>query len=572
MLRSLRSRPVSQRTRIIALVLASGLPLLALALFGLWRYLEASRQEVIDDRVAMAEAAALTAQAFVSDVTASAQTLALSPEVTDTGRRAALGSLLDHVRVANPGWDQVTVLDAAGRPLASTGQAPGPPLVGTSAPVASLTARALTTGQPTIGAMEAQTSTGRARLLVDVPLQFNDASRGVLLVSPSLGVLANELRAQARGPQIQVLLVAAPGQALIGPAEPHAWLSSPSVATALGARQSGARQLNDTGGPILVSYAPVSNADWSVLVVQPSGVAFAALDRQASIATLALVVTLAIAGLLAWILGGRLSLYYQRILEARDRAEQARQARDAVLASVSHDLRNPLAAALGYLQLLQRRVAADPEAPARSLAPALAKTELAVTRMRIMTEELVDAARLEAGHELALAPRLTDLVALVRETIEEQALAGRGHRLHVASASLELWVACDAARMGRVIANVISNAIKYSPAESPIVVELGSETDAAGSWATICVADEGVGIPAEDLPHVFERFHRARNVLGQAVGSGLGLAGVRQIVEQHGGRVSLESQEGVGTTVRIHLPRPPAHASPAAPDQVARAG
>src|SRR5581483_6719818 len=113
----------------------------------------------------------------------------------------------------------------------------------------------------------------------------------------------------------------------------------------------------------------------------------------------------------------------------------------------------------------------------------------------------------------------------------------------------------DRARIARAIANVLSNAVKYSPAGSQIVVELRREDDPAGQWAVISVSDEGIGVPKDDLPHLFERFHRAENALLQASGTGLGLAGVRSIVEQHGGHVAVESQEGIGTTVRMRLPR-----------------
>jgi signal transduction histidine kinase len=102
----------------------------------------------------------------------------------------------------------------------------------------------------------------------------------------------------------------------------------------------------------------------------------------------------------------------------------------------------------------------------------------------------------------------------------------------------------------RVVANLVSNAIKYSPGGGDVRVELAAEA----GWAVLRVQDQGVGIPAADLPRVFEQFHRAANVAGRIGGTGLGLAGARHIVEQHGGSIALESQEGVGTTVTVRLP------------------
>jgi signal transduction histidine kinase len=100
------------------------------------------------------------------------------------------------------------------------------------------------------------------------------------------------------------------------------------------------------------------------------------------------------------------------------------------------------------------------------------------------------------------------------------------------------------------VANLVSNAIKYSPNGGEVRVRLGCED----RCAVLSVQDQGVGIPAADLPRVFEQFHRAANVAGRFKGTGLGLAGARHIVEQHGGSISLESREGVGTTVTVRLP------------------
>jgi len=138
-----------------------------------------------------------------------------------------------------------------------------------------------------------------------------------------------------------------------------------------------------------------------------------------------------------------------------------------------------------------------------------------------------------------------------------------GHRIRVNCETSDLWVICDSARMNRVIANVLSNAVKYSAAGSQILVELQHETDADGAWVLLSISDEGIGIPAADLPYLFERFHRGRNVSSQTSGTGLGLAGARAIVEQHGGRVEIDSEEGAGTTVRIRLPRGTVNLQPA---------
>jgi signal transduction histidine kinase len=118
----------------------------------------------------------------------------------------------------------------------------------------------------------------------------------------------------------------------------------------------------------------------------------------------------------------------------------------------------------------------------------------------------------------------------------------------------ELVGAWDKSRLERVIENFYSNAFKYSPTGGEVTVSIGRVSASDGKWAELVVRDRGIGIPAADLPHVFERFHRGANVTGHIAGTGIGLAGVKQIVEQHGGAVRVESVEGKGTAVTVRLP------------------
>jgi signal transduction histidine kinase len=107
----------------------------------------------------------------------------------------------------------------------------------------------------------------------------------------------------------------------------------------------------------------------------------------------------------------------------------------------------------------------------------------------------------------------------------------------------------DGARLERVLLNLLANAVKYSPGGGEISLTVSQEDH----WATVVVRDQGLGIPTADLPHIFERFHRAGNV-GRITGTGIGLAEARQIVEQHGGTITVASQEGSGTTFALQLP------------------
>jgi signal transduction histidine kinase len=109
----------------------------------------------------------------------------------------------------------------------------------------------------------------------------------------------------------------------------------------------------------------------------------------------------------------------------------------------------------------------------------------------------------------------------------------------------------------RIVRNLLLNAVKYSPQGGLIEVRVQRhEVDGSG-WAVLEVRDEGLGIPARDLPHLFERFYRGENVVGRIPGTGLGLFGARQLAELHGGHIEVSSVEGQGSTFAVWLPQKP---------------
>jgi signal transduction histidine kinase len=231
--------------------------------------------------------------------------------------------------------------------------------------------------------------------------------------------------------------------------------------------------------------------------------------------------------------------------------QETLRTRETFLASLAHDLKTPLTAGLGYAQLVRREATkVGRSAAARRLVEWAAIIEDNTTRAAALLDELLDIARLEAGHSLDLDRRPTDLVALAERVAAEHQRSTKRHRITVAPREPELVGDWDAVRLARVLDNLLSNAVKYSPEGGEITVRMTRE----GAWAVLMVADEGLGIPAADRSRIFERFHRGRNVAGHVAGSGVGLAGVRHVVEQHGGSVSVESQEGVGSTFTVRLP------------------
>lgn len=239
---------------------------------------------------------------------------------------------------------------------------------------------------------------------------------------------------------------------------------------------------------------------------------------------------------------------------ARLQAEDAARIRDEFLTSVAHDLKNPLGAIKGYAQLLHRRAAKADGPSVAKLAEGLTKIDTMVTKAIAQIDELLDLARLQADQPLPLDLQPTDLVALAHRAAAEYQQMSTRHQIRVEADLPELYGVWDALRLERLLGNLLLNAIKYSPDGGEIVIQVGQEDGETNGVAILVVRDSGIGIPHADLPHIFERFYRASNTVRRLPGTGLGLAGGRQIVEQHGGTIAAESQEGEGTTFTVRLP------------------
>jgi signal transduction histidine kinase len=170
-----------------------------------------------------------------------------------------------------------------------------------------------------------------------------------------------------------------------------------------------------------------------------------------------------------------------------------------------------------------------------------------------LIDELMDMAHLRAGLSLGLRLEPVDIVALAAEAAAAARQRSFRHVIRVEGESPTLIGHWDRARLERVLTNLLDSAVKYSPDGSEVIVRVGCEEDASGVWAVLAVADRGVGIPAADLSRIFERFQRGGNV-AEIAGAGVGLAGARQIVTQHGGTITVASEEGVGSTFTVRLP------------------
>lgn len=228
--------------------------------------------------------------------------------------------------------------------------------------------------------------------------------------------------------------------------------------------------------------------------------------------------------------------------------------KDEFLATVSHDLRNPLAGIKGWAQILRRRALRLPEPERDRWRQDLTTIELAASRMATMIDELLDLTHVHMRRPLELHRQKIDLVQLVHRVVADHQQEANLHPIRVQHTLPSLEGCWDAVRLERVIGNLMSNAVKYSPTGGEIHIDIEREQTQREPVAVLRVRDHGVGIPAQDLPRVFDRFYRASNVVGRIAGTGIGLAGAKQLVEAHGGTIAVDSTLGTGSTFVVRVP------------------
>ncbi|WP_242396330.1 sensor histidine kinase [Anaeromyxobacter oryzisoli] len=227
------------------------------------------------------------------------------------------------------------------------------------------------------------------------------------------------------------------------------------------------------------------------------------------------------------------------------REHELLEMREDLLRMVSHDLRTPLQAVLTHAHLIRR--AADVPPAVAERAEAIVRTS---ERMGRMLQDLSEMVLLESGH-LTLSRVPLDVPAFLREVLERLSAPLPPDRIRLRAAGDAPPVLADPARLERVVVNLLSNALKYSPAGAPVEV---SVVAASGDAVEIEVADQGVGIPQEILPRIFDRFYRVSDGRRQPEGLGLGLYIARLLVDAHGGRIAVDSAPGRGSRFVVRLP------------------
>ncbi|HXJ82426.1 MAG TPA: ATP-binding protein [Candidatus Methylomirabilis sp.] len=253
----------------------------------------------------------------------------------------------------------------------------------------------------------------------------------------------------------------------------------------------------------------------------------------------------------------RLALLQQRfaeeleakVLAATDRLRQLDQAKTEFVSVVAHELRTPLTALQGFTELLVSR-AVPPERTAKALSHLHREAE----RLGRIVAELLDVSRIESGRPLELKPEAVDLCEMIDRNIELFAAQHQGHRFRCVPHPDARTLEADRDAVDRILKNLISNAVKYSPGGGRVIVRTMPADDHPG-MIEMSVEDDGVGIPADQRSRIFDKYVRVRDRQTTAVrGLGLGLALVRALTEAHGGHVEVESLPGKGSTFRVFLP------------------
>jgi signal transduction histidine kinase len=235
---------------------------------------------------------------------------------------------------------------------------------------------------------------------------------------------------------------------------------------------------------------------------------------------------------------GELAATFDRMIEQLDRLLQSQR---GFVADASHELRGPLTVIRGNLDLLKRNLSEEDRTES------IRVLEAEMARMTRIVNDLLVLAEVESGPlEQSQLVSLKDIIL----DAQDRALLLAGDRHIVIERQDDLWVKGDAHKLDQLVGNLVGNAIKYTPDGGTITLSLFQD----GEWAHLDVADTGIGISPEHLPHIFDRFYRVDRARSRAGGgTGLGLAIVKGIALQHGGKVTVTSETGKGSTFTVWL-------------------
>jgi len=236
---------------------------------------------------------------------------------------------------------------------------------------------------------------------------------------------------------------------------------------------------------------------------------------------------------------------YEREHQAAQKLKELSDLKSEFVSKVSHELRTPLTSIMGAADNLLDGIAGEIDERPRAY---LSRIKENSDRLLRLINELLDLARIEAGKEEIHATRFR-LDMLIRETLETLKPLAEERGVALAErAPAALVIRADRDKISRVLINLVQNGIKFTPPGGQVAVAASGE----GAWVKLAVSDSGAGIPAIELERIFDKFHQVRR--SQSRGTGLGLPISRQLVEMHGGRLTVDSAEGRGSTFTVVLP------------------
>jgi signal transduction histidine kinase len=240
----------------------------------------------------------------------------------------------------------------------------------------------------------------------------------------------------------------------------------------------------------------------------------------------------------------------QRVYYFRDITHETavERLKSEFLTTAAHELRTPLASVYGFSELLLSPRLSDER---RRQISEVVHRQAGV--LKHLVDELLDLARLDARGDADFERQACDLRDIAQTAIESAQHPDEPERLQCAPGEAPLWVRGDPARLAQVLVNLLANGLKYSGAPAPVQLHLHQDHDDGRDWAVATVSDQGVGMSAVQQARAFERFYRA-DPSGHLLGAGLGLAIVQEIVQRHGGRVTVRSTPGVGSHFSVWLP------------------
>lgn len=233
--------------------------------------------------------------------------------------------------------------------------------------------------------------------------------------------------------------------------------------------------------------------------------------------------------------------------ETNQELEQVSKDKDAFLAVLTHDMRTPLTSIKGYSSILRdRELGRDQQV---QIAKIILRSE---ENLLEIVNNILDIEKLQSGTPILLERSSFDLALLVRTTAESIAALAmeKNITLNQEEVPQPVIITADENKIERILLNLMSNAIKYTPEGGRVIIETGMK----GRFAYVDVKDNGYGIPDDELPYIFDRYRRVKGHQSKAVGTGLGLAIVKSLVEAHEGEISVASTVDVGSTFTVKLP------------------